>query len=302
MRGMLSELIVIHRRRGKGQPGARMGVGLEWETCLRRVAFLHRGERAWSASGEEEGYAGVEAYQFVLEVICGLHSPLVGETEVMGQFREFSGRAAYPGTAWGRFLRQFMADVLKDARRVRSGYLRGMGSQTYGSLARRYLRPLPEIVVLGAGQLAREMMPWLAGGARVTVVNRSRRGAEALREAHPGIEIAGLGEESACASAEAGLVIAAPLQAREILEWAGRQRARFVRTLDLRGDSAADPVALSGEGLNLDEFFRLFDEERRRVRRAAGEALAEIRRLAMERRQSAPSTQCRPHGWEDLCA
>lgn len=250
------------------------------------------------AAGEEI-YCGHEAYRFVLEVICGLHSPMVGETEVMGQFREFSVRAEFPKTPWGAFLRQFAGDVLTDAKRVRSRHLRSSGSQSYGSLARRYLRNLPGVIFLGAGQLAKEMLPWLAGETEVTVVNRNPRSAEEMRRAHPGIRLAGLETPAPCAARESGLIIAAPLRAAEIEGWVFRQRARFVRTLDLRGESGVDPVVLPGEVLDLSGFFRLLDEERQRARGAAVDAGQEIMRIADRHLRH---MQCRPFGWEDLCA
>ncbi|MDX2031702.1 MAG: hypothetical protein SF339_13590 [Blastocatellia bacterium] len=301
MARMLSDLVVVHRRRLSGRPLEGLAAGVRWETCLRQVAFLHRAEHARAGAGAagDEIYCGHEAYRFVLEVICGLHSPMVGETEVMGQFREFSRRAEFPNTSWGAFLRRFAGEALTDARRVRSGHLRGVGSQSYGSLARRYLRRLPGVVFLGAGQLAKEMLPWLAGEAEVTVVNRNPRSAEALRQAHPQIRLVGLEAPAPCAAREAGLIVAAPLRATEIEAWVIRQPARFVRTLDLRGESGADPVDLPGEVLDLGGFFRLLDEERHRARGAARDAGQEIKRLAERRLRQ---MECRPFGWEDLCA
>ncbi|MFN0087197.1 MAG: hypothetical protein ACKVX9_17550 [Blastocatellia bacterium] len=266
------------------------------------MAFLHRmehGRESVERAAGEEVYCGHEAYRFLLEVICGLHSPMVGETEVMGQFREFSRRAEFPNTAWGRFLRQFAADLLTDARRVRDRHMRSSGSQSYGSLARRYLRNLPGVVFLGAGQLAKEMLPWMTEEAEVTVVNRNPKSAGELSHAHPGIRLAGVEAMAPCVEGASGLIIAAPMRAAEIEEWVDRQRARFVRTLDLRGESGSDPAGLPGEVLDLAGFFRLLDEERRRAREAAIEAEREILRMAERHLRH---VQCRPFGWEDLCA
>src|SRR5258708_3799695 len=108
--------------------------GLEWQTCLRRIQFLNRLENSALIEAIErdellpstvEIHRGPDAYRFLWEVICGLTSPILGETAVMGQFREFCSQARFPNTPWGWFLRQFTADLLVDAKRVRHGHLQG---------------------------------------------------------------------------------------------------------------------------------------------------------------------------------
>ena len=73
--------------------------GLEWQTCLRRIQFLNRFENSALIEAAEtdklvpptvEVYRGNEAYGFLLEVICGLNSPLLGETAVMGGLTQTS--------------------------------------------------------------------------------------------------------------------------------------------------------------------------------------------------------------------
>ena len=43
-------------------------------------------------SSADEVFTGQNAYVFLLEVVCGLKSPILGETEVHGQYREFLER------------------------------------------------------------------------------------------------------------------------------------------------------------------------------------------------------------------
>ncbi|MGH9904348.1 MAG: hypothetical protein ACRD8U_02050, partial [Pyrinomonadaceae bacterium] len=59
--------------------------GLQWETCLRRIVFVPPDQVAAISvirGTSSDIYHGEDAYRFLLEAICGLHSPLVGETEV----------------------------------------------------------------------------------------------------------------------------------------------------------------------------------------------------------------------------
>src|SRR5437660_4432656 len=132
---------------------------LEWQTCLRRILFLSSNENRAVIEAAEGGKAlpptvevfrGEEAYRFLLEVICGLNSPIVGETAVMGQFKEFSLRARFPKTAWGPFLIGLMTNLLMDAKHVRHGHLQGIGSKSYGSIVRQQVKGMPTVAALGA--------------------------------------------------------------------------------------------------------------------------------------------------------
>ena len=169
---MLDDLLVLHHKRlNASNLGASLtGLGeslagspaLPRQTCLRQVVLLQRsllpaGSRNGSLGGEL--YHGAKGYQFLLELICGLHSPLLGETEVLGQFREFYLTRPFSENSWGDFLRQLTADLLRDAKHIRQQYLQRLGHRSYGSQASQWLHGLPVIGVLGAGQLVRELTP-----------------------------------------------------------------------------------------------------------------------------------------------
>src|SRR6185369_1352064 len=109
---MLNDLVIINLRANSTEAMPVALTNLQWQTCLRRIVFLHRSELEQRTSSRLESYSGREAYQFLLEVICGLHSPLVGENAVMGQFRKFRTSAVFAETTWGRFLRDLTTDLL----------------------------------------------------------------------------------------------------------------------------------------------------------------------------------------------
>src|SRR4249919_3352688 len=128
--------------------------GLEWQTCLRRILFLNgldnhalieAAQKGELATQTVEIFRGQEAYRFLLEVVCGLNSPIVGETAVMGQFKEFLLQAKFPRTPWGNFLRDLCTNLLIDAKRIRHTHLQGLGSQSYGSLVRQNVKGMPAV-------------------------------------------------------------------------------------------------------------------------------------------------------------
>jgi glutamyl-tRNA reductase len=137
---MINELVIVNLRPNGSEPIPNGLTNLQWQTTF-------------ADKPGAQTYFGRDAYQFLLEVICGLHSPLVGENAVMGQFRQFRNAAQFPNTAWGKFLRKVTTDVLVDARQVRHRHLEGLGSQSYGSLIRKHLKGQSSVAVLGAGSL-----------------------------------------------------------------------------------------------------------------------------------------------------
>src|SRR5947209_2970733 len=126
----------------------------------------------------------------------------------MGQFKEFSLQARFPKTPWGAFLQRLMSNLLIDAKRVRHGHLQGIGSQSYGSLVRQQVKGMPTVAVLGAGKLAREILPWLLGKTKVRVFYRNWQHAKDLLDEYPEIQLDQYSEADATwMQAEAGPVI-----------------------------------------------------------------------------------------------
>ena len=283
--------------------------GLEWQTCLRRILFLnlieHRAlieaaERATQFSTGVEIYRGRAAYEFLLEVICGLNSPLLGETAVMGQFREFCAHARFPNTSWGWFVRQFTANVLVDAKRVRHDHLQGIGSQSYGSLVRQHAKGMPTVAVLGAGKLAREILPWLIGKTTARLFYRNWQHAKDLLQEYPEVRLDHYSTDDAgWEQEETGLVIAAPITAAEVESWVRSQSSTFSKCLDLRGDAETDPISLPIPVIKLSELFDALRTERQRLAGRVEAARGEIKQLVQ---RQAHQAQFRPFGWEDLCA
>ncbi len=283
--------------------------GVEWQTCLRRILFLNaRDNRDILQTIETENllppivevFRGPQAYSFLLEVICGLNSPIVGETAVMGQFKEFLQNAKFPKSSWGNFLRQLATNLMIDAKRVRAQHLQGIGSQSYGSLVRQHVKGLPEVAVLGSGKLAREILPWLIGKTKIRVFCRNLERANYLKEEFPEIELSEYSDVAATSNqSETGLVIAAPLTAQDVAGWSQSQNVSFTKCLDLRGEALTDPVTISTVVIPLHELFAALRAERERLEQHVEAARAEIKRLVAHQTQQA---QFRPFGWEDLCA
>ncbi len=304
---MLDDLVVIHDQTGTEDYLPAALNSLRWQTCLRRIVLLGQAENKSliaSARAGSEIYRGKDSYRFLLEVVCGLRSPLIAETEVLGQFRDFCSKAKFPPTSWGWFLRHITSDLMVDAKAVRRRHLEGLGSHSYGGLVRQHLKGIPSVALIGAGHLASEIVPWLIGKAQLTLFCRNPLRAQALVNQYPQVHLkqftrAHAGEGSGEGSGDTALVIAAPLTSREIENWVELQEMRFVKSLDLRAEAATDAIHVSFPVLALSEFFAAAKDDRSRVVSQVKAAQAEIE-LAVERQ--ADQARFRPFGWEDLCA
>jgi glutamyl-tRNA reductase len=300
---VLENLIVLHHPRKSGEAWPVAINGLEWQTCLRRIVLLHKSESAALIPTLHEGveiYEGQAAYNFLLEVICGLRSPLVAETAVMGQFKEFCATARFPMNEWGAFLRRLTSDLLVDAKRVRSRHLEGLGSQSYGGMVRQHLKDVPSVVVLGAGQLAEEILPWIAGKTDVTVCARNLLHANALTEHFNEIHLAQFTlTEAIDETRPTAIVIAAPIRAVDVETWMKAQTTPLVKIIDLRGEAESDPIHSSLPVVRLSEMFAALKSERPKLIARVAAARDEITKAAQRLIEQA---QFRPFGWEDLCA
>ena len=103
---------------------------------------------------------GPEGYQFLMEVICGLKSRLLGETEIVSQFKE----------AFDKFLAQNVRDpivtltlqkLFKDAKKIRHNHLSDVGQYSYAGMTKKLITNRdhgPLILLVGSGQLSQDIL------------------------------------------------------------------------------------------------------------------------------------------------
>jgi glutamyl-tRNA reductase len=134
------------------------------ETCLRHLRVSMRTAPATPGGGPApELRTGAAAYRLLLEVATGLRSAIPGETNVLGQLKRAWEQHRQRASAESALLAPVIAQLLQDARTVRRRHLQGIGGASYGALVRRLLgiRPGERVLLVGAGELARSMLPFL---------------------------------------------------------------------------------------------------------------------------------------------
>ncbi len=255
-----------------------------WRTCLREIAFVeHLPDAGTAAEGLEEG----DAYALLVEVVAGLRSPIIGETEVQAQFKAFL--ASLDAGDRGGELRRLGQHVLGDARGIRRRHLQGFGAHSYGQLAVRRLAAGAHLVLVGTGALARQVHE--AAGHRT--YDQWGRGPDrsAVRPVQMSVD-------RPAADAAVSIVVAAPVGAADLDRVIAAYPA--VRSvIDLRSEHERTAVASNLPVVTLDD---LFADARRHGATAAAQidaARAEVRQLG---RAYDRSEQLHPFGWDDLCA
>lgn len=270
-----------------------------WQTCMRQILFSGPHEPVYSWLPGDEIYRGAEAYQFLLEVITGLRSALVGETEILGQFKLFIDqwdRASKANQSSQTELNhELVNQLLVDAKKIRSKALSHLGSQSYGSLSRKWLGSASEIHLIGYGQLAQEILPWIVKTtAQVNIYSRHPEQAkQALHAWRERVNFRQFPDET---PKQGGLIVCAPVRANDLEGWL---KDGQLRVLDLRGESESDPIQSPGAYLSLKQAVEKMDANKKLVAKKVELAKSLIEQSVTEWQQG---QKVRPFGWDDLCA
>jgi glutamyl-tRNA reductase len=276
---MLSNLNIIHRRKPavfekEGSP--------VWSTCLRSLAFLPA-EKIGDLKDTDEIYHAERAYKFLLEIVCGLHSPILGETEVLGQFKTFAPTWTAIHPEHGPLVQRLLTDV----KSIRAKYLENLGNQSYGSWVRKNMRS-EDVHIVGAGQLVQEILPYLKKQAKTLTIHvRDPRKVDA-----PVVQ-----RLSERAFTQGALIIAAPVSAEFISEWLGLNKPTQI--FDLRDTATSDSLSTAGELFKLADIFTEIEANKKRLEPVIASVHSEIQTCTDK---VASSAIIRPNGWDDLCA
>jgi Glutamyl-tRNAGlu reductase, N-terminal domain len=321
----LRDLKVLNWRgaRVAGVAAAEAPIGLDYfriETCQRRVAvcngaqMLALARSEFPADGALESYEGADAYAFLLRFAAGLESKLVAETEIFGQiktaWREFCER----GTPLGCHLSAWIQLLFQDAKEIRSQHLSKLGSASYGSQARRLLGEQAAggpTLLIGAGQLAQSVAPWLPG-SELWLCNRTHeRALELSRELAKRDPVrpvrvieTGLDAELAAWRCARNVIVCVPgdaaRDAARVTAWHERvDRVGRVIHLGLGAGGCAPWNALT-ELVSLGALFEMLQAHSEQRRRQFERARRACQEKALLRSLGASSSH--PHSWEDLAA
>ncbi len=199
----LAELQVLHLEGGASKLAAAdlalaRSSHQAWiiDTCQRTVIVAFgRAARAQitellPAAAGAQAMAGADAYAFLLRFACGLESRMAGETEVFGQIKESWRDLSAASSLLSRQLGHWVQALFQDTKEIRAAHLSKLGSASYGSQVRRLLGSASSgpTLLIGAGQLAKAVAPWLETGELLLwnrTPDKARELARRVQERHP---------------------------------------------------------------------------------------------------------------------
>lgn len=317
----LAELTILNRKSSGESTTALLPHACVISTCLRevRIGMLPVEDQPMPAEAHAAGYelhTGASAYRFLLQLACGLESEIAGETEILGQVKQAWRDCEIQGGDGPKQLRPWMQRLLQDTKEIRSEYVVGLGSTTYGSLVRRLLGGAAQgpTLLLGAGQLAETILPFLDTG-EVLVWNRSQARASEMLSRQRAAQIQGrvhlldstpAAEEAAWQRAR-DVILCIPADAErdaERVNWRLRQPSHDGLVLHLGIDSAAGtPWSRLAHVATLRDLFGLRDSQasqRELLLGKARKACADKAQLARLDDADGSRAGNSNHGWEDL--
>jgi glutamyl-tRNA reductase len=158
------------------------------ETCQRNL-FLNVSKK-WSPCANDhltydpDFFEGPEAYQFLLETICGLQSRVQGESEITSQFKEtFKEYLAHDSR--NPQVLKIIQKLFQDAKEIRTKYLKGLGQRSYAAIARKLILKnniQGPILILGTGQLSQDLILTLNKSFEVHISGRNQNKTRELCE------------------------------------------------------------------------------------------------------------------------
>ena len=165
------------------------------KTC-QRVLVLGFGEnlvqffQSWPPSVRERSslWRGAQAYSMALEILCGLQSRILAESEVAYQFRKAYRDYSHGGHKNSLIL-SILEKLLSDAKKIRSRHLKEIGKQNYGGIVRKILLSKAEgkgqrLLIKGSGTLAKELIKVLKKSFSIYISARNVEALSSLTESY----------------------------------------------------------------------------------------------------------------------
>lgn len=232
-----------------------------------------------------EDLSGTLAYSFLLETICGLRSQVLGEYEVVGQFKQAYAEYVEQDGRHPAIMR-VLEKLFQDAKTVRSAHLLEIGSHTYSGLARKLLvRHCPEqkgrVLIMGSGKLAEETLKLLT---RKFDVYLSGRNFDRVAELHDAYGIRPVEWFSPSLYREFSLIVNTigpdqPLFSQDFFQaWTNRHEQSRRAFVDLGSPSAVETKLAAQEGVyRLDDVFTFQEklDEQKKLKLAGAQAAIE---------------------------
>ncbi len=289
---MWSNLIILHSE-SKDRDAFVFEDCFHWKTCMRTIYISDVrvfDSSALVLSSGYDVYFGYEAYKLLLKVVSGIKSRLLGETEISSQFKEVFSNLNLPKNSLGEYLRNLRDQIIEDSRKIRSKYLVGLGDQSYGGMANKYLGNVKSVAIIGTGNLSHKMIPWLKQNQRrVLLVGRNLEKLEMFQSKF-GVEIRSL--ENYIPEEEA-IVIAAPVRLESFFKGSDSR----IKLIDFREDNFNESFSANIQYKSFSAMLGSLQEQEERNANLRSKLESVVNDLSEVRENSSQNFF---YGWEDI--
>lgn len=290
----MEAITVVNIPKSESRSGQELGFdsGVVFKTCLRTLYIFNSPASKLNVSRDAEIYSNYEALEYIIKVISGLESPVLGETEVLGQFKE-QVLAQLESNPSMRPLIEFVLSVTK---LVRTKHLKDLGSQSYGSLVRRILKNENHVLFVGQGILAQSILPWISESRNCmfSVRNSNKFINSEIAQKFQRVSSVSFSEQLIF-DFPLSLIVCAPVSAAAIEKHIKGCRVNSI--IDLREDSQTDPIRLSN--VKTYDLYEVFNEIKAKA--SFRDSILKKVKEDIDHQVQSRFVKHRPFGWEDLC-
>jgi glutamyl-tRNA reductase len=272
-----------------------------FQTCLRQITFVPKAELHHLPEISGDLISGESATAFLIETLCGLHSPVIGETEVFGQFKSFLEKEiANPSNLLNQAaLKRWINYIFQQVKEIRTHHLKDQGPSCYGSFVRSLVKHKPQASVFGSGHLAKEILPWFETLTEVQVFCRSKE--TTAQDEFFKTRSSVLQEYQELENhAIQNLIITATMSDECIVKEVRRLPQPPKLIIDLRRRESYEPLFSSEvEYHHLNDFFKVSEKMTSHLQEKRHHLIDLIKQKALSFHLR---MDIRPMGWDDICA
>lgn len=323
MPNQLQALTLVHRHKKAGNAAEINSIpGFYIETCQREFVISNtdfiapKDIQFFSQLTNTEIFTGTDAYCFLLKIITGLESALLGETEILGQFKSalknFENKKDTFPIGLYYFLIQTTQKSLEDAKIIRTQHLQRIGNTSYGSLIRRILQDATvenPIFFVGAGKIAHTTLPYFKDHPILLWNRHKERARELILSSkiseHSHVTVLQENEEFLGWKNASHVILCIPAEPKEdqkrIAYWKKLNQTKNASSKIIHlGLQRGDSILWESlpELLTLTDLFDLEKGQNELRRFAVEQAVLACQKKSQHRCLGGHSSL--PHGWEDL--
>lgn len=266
-----------------------------WETCLRKIIFAENADPIFTSQKNHlELFEDENALIFILEVLCGLQSKVIGETEIFGQFKNFIETEQAQKISFFKN-KQFVQFLFQQVKEIRDKYITQLGVNSYGSMIRKICQNENQISLIGYGQLAQKILPWISSNRKIKIHVRDK----SKYQNQENVEFLNLFEKDFFST----VIVAAPLKTENLTSLIDLVKAVY-KIVDCRSIEGQDrsikntSLVHNAEIVDLNDLFANAEAKQQKM-----QTLLPVIQQEIKNRVQAyiMKSHHRPQGWEDLC-